>query len=80
MPALPPENPQAASRVVQQIIDRAGDLAANPSLDSSRPGRVAGTRELVIAPSYIIPFRIKGGALQVIRAFHARQCWPGKLP
>jgi len=74
------DNSQAATRVIQQIIDRVDNLAANPSLDGSRPGRVAGTRELVIPPSYIIPFRIKAGALQVIRVFHARQRWPNKLP
>ena len=79
MRALPPESLQAASRIVQQIIDRVDDLAANPNLDSRRPGRVAGTGELVIPPSHIIPFRIKGGVLQVIRAFHARHCRPGKL-
>ena len=74
------DNPQAASRVIQQIVERVDDLAANPNLDTSRPGRVAGTRELVIPPSYIIPFRIKGEVLQVIRVFHTRQRWPDKLP
>ena len=66
------DNPQAASKVIQQIVDRVDDLAANPSLDSSRPGRVAGTRELVIPAAYVIPF--------LIRVFHARQRWPDKLP
>ena len=74
------DNPQAESRVIQQIVERVDDLAANPNLDTSRPGRVAGTRELVIPPSYVIPFRIKGGALQVIRVFHTCQRWPDKLP
>jgi addiction module RelE/StbE family toxin len=74
------DNPQAATRVIQKIIDRVDDLAANSNLDSSRPGRVAGTRELVIPPSYIIPFRIKAGVVQVIRVFHTRQPWPNKLP
>lgn len=74
------DNPQAASRLVQQIVDRIDELAANSHLDTSRPGRVAGTRELVIPPSYIIPFRIKGGVLQVIRVFHTRQRWPDALP
>ena len=74
------DNPQAASRVIQQIVERVDDLAANPNLDTSRPGRVAGTRELVIPPSYIIPLHIKGGALQIIGVFHARQRWPEKLP
>jgi toxin ParE1/3/4 len=74
------DNPQAASRVIQQIVERVDDLAANPNLDTSRPGRVAGIRELVIPPSYIIPFRIKGGELQVIRVFHTPQRWPEKRP
>ena len=74
------DNPQAESRVIQQIVERVDDLAANPNLDTSRPGRVAGTRELVIPPSYIIPLHIKGGALQIIGVFHARQRWPEKLP
>jgi len=74
------DNPQAASRVIQQIVDRIDDLAANPNLDTSRSGRVAGTPELVIPPLSIIPFRIKGGALQVIRVFHTLQRWPETLP
>ncbi len=47
------DNPQAASRVIQQIVERVDDLAANPNLDTSRPGRVAGTRELVIPWHYL---------------------------
>ena len=74
------DDPQAASRVIQQIVDRVDDLAAGPNLDTSRPGRVAGTRELVIPPSYVIPFRVKGGGLQAIRVFHTRQRLPDKLP
>ena len=74
------DNPHAASRVIRQIVDRVDDLAANPNSDTRSPGRVAGTRELVIAPSCVIPFRIKGGALQVLRVFHTRQRWPDKLP
>jgi addiction module RelE/StbE family toxin len=73
-------NAQAARRVIQQIVERVDDLAANPNLDTSRPGRVAGTRELVIPPSYVIPFRVKGGGLQAIRVFHTRQRLPDKLP
>lgn len=74
------DDPQAASRVIQQIVDRVDDLAAGPNLDTSRPGRIAGTRELVIPPSYVIPFRVKGGGLQAIRVFHTRPRLPDKLP
>jgi plasmid stabilization system protein ParE len=67
------DNPQAASKVIQQIVERVDDLAANPNSDTRRPGRIAGTRELVIAPSCVIPFRIRGGVVALIRVFRARQ-------
>jgi len=36
-----------------------------------RPGRVLGTRELVVPDtSYIIPYRVRGNTLEVLRVFH----------
>ncbi len=67
------DNPHAASRVIRQIVNRVDDLAANPNSDTRSPGRVAGTRELVIAHSCVIPFRIRGGVVALIRVFRARQ-------
>ena len=39
-----------------------------------RPGRVSGTRELVIPGTpYIIPYRIRGERLKLVAVFHGRQ-------
>ena len=44
---------------------------------SGRPGRVAGTLELVIPRlPYIVPYRIKGDAIEVLRIYHAARMWP----
>ncbi|MHB8771998.1 MAG: type II toxin-antitoxin system RelE/ParE family toxin [Syntrophales bacterium] len=42
-----------------------------------RPGRVKGTRELVIVRSpFIVAYRIKGKAVQILRILHGAQQWP----
>jgi toxin ParE1/3/4 len=42
-----------------------------------RPGRVPGTRELVIAHMpYIVPYRVRGEAIQILRVYHSARRWP----
>ena len=73
------ENPTAASRMVERIRAAVARLAVSPAL--GRPGRVMGTRELVIPHTpYIVPYRIKGEALQIITILHSAQRWPDALP
>ncbi len=74
------DNPVAAQGTVQRIVAAIDALAENPQLDVSRTGRVAGTRELVVTPNYLVPYRIKNGTLEVLRVMHARQHWPDRLP
>lgn len=51
---------------VKAKVDALGDF---PAL--GRPGRVLGTRELVIDRyPLIIPYRVVGDELQVLRVFH----------
>lgn len=45
-----------------------------------RPGRVPGTRELVIANTpFLVPYRVKGDTVIVLRVFHGARRWPGVL-
>jgi toxin ParE1/3/4 len=45
-----------------------------------RPGRVVGTRELVVHDTpYVIPYRVRDNIVEVIRAFHAARRWPKKF-
>jgi toxin ParE1/3/4 len=51
----------------------------NPA--AARPGRVAGTRELVIVGTpYIVPYRVKADVIQIITVLHGAQRWPDRLP
>ena len=73
------DNPTAASRMIERIRAAVMGLAASPAL--GRPGRVAGTRELVIPGTpYIVPYRVKGGVVQIITILHGAQRWPDTLP
>lgn len=45
-----------------------------------RSGRVKGTREWVVARTpYIVAYRIKGDAVQVLRVLHGTQQWPRRF-
>ena len=72
------DNPKAANRIASTLVDAVERLAELPSL--GRPGRVAGTRELVVSGTpYVIPYRVRGDRLEVIAVFHSRQKWPARL-
>jgi len=73
------DNPEAAMRVVLRIRAVVQRLATTPAL--GRPGRVAGTRELVVPGTpYIVPYRITGDIVQIITVLHSAQRWPDQLP
>jgi toxin ParE1/3/4 len=72
------ENPAAAGRVAMALLAAVERLAELPNL--GRPGRVFGTRELVVPGTpYVIPYRLRGGRLEIIAVFHGRQRWPQRL-
>jgi toxin ParE1/3/4 len=53
-------------------------LADHPEL--GRAGRVPGTRELVIPSTpYLIPYRVRGQRIDILRVFHGRRRWPSSL-
>jgi len=72
-------NPPAANRMVLRIRAAVARLATSPEL--GRPGRVTGTRELVIPGTpYIVPYRVRGDIVQIITVLHSAQRWPDRLP
>jgi toxin ParE1/3/4 len=72
------DNPAAARRVVLRILRAVDLLKKNPAM--GRAGRVAGTRELVVAGTqYLVPYRVRGEAVEILRVFHAARKWPEKL-
>jgi addiction module RelE/StbE family toxin len=67
-----------ATCVAEKILASVELVARHPSM--GRPGRVAGTRELVVAGTpYVIPYRVRRERLELIAVFHGRQKWPSRL-
>lgn len=72
------DSQDAARRVAERILECVDRLQEQPLM--GRPGRVRGTRELVIAGTpYIAPYRVKGDVMEMIAVFHGRQKWPRRL-
>ncbi len=71
------DDPVAAGLVVRRVLDAVSQLAAQPGL--GRPGRVPGTRELVVPKTrYIVPYLVRGEVVQVLRVFHTSRRLPGR--
>ena len=72
-------DPAAAKRVALHILYCVECLLAeNPKLGA--PGRVPGTRELVIPkPPYIVPYRVRGARIEIARVYHTARRWPDGL-
>ncbi|MFA6972762.1 MAG: type II toxin-antitoxin system RelE/ParE family toxin [Gallionella sp.] len=69
------ENSKAAAEMFMYVKNKVDALGEFPS--SGRPGRVPGTRELVIDRyPFLVPYRVVGDELHVLRVFHTRR----KLP
>ncbi len=69
------DNPKAAKRVIKELKETV-DLLMTVQ-DMGRPGRVHGSREL-IKSHYIIPYRIKGKRIEILRVFDSSQKPPEK--
>jgi toxin ParE1/3/4 len=64
-----------ADRIAMQIINSVQQLARLPM--SGRPGRVAGTRELVISNTpFIAAYALDHGRVVVLAIYHGVQQWP----
>ena len=68
------DNPDAALALIDEIQGKVAQLPAHPK--RCRPGRVKGTRELVVRPNYIVVYAETTSAVTVLRVLHAAQMWP----
>ena len=67
----------AALLVVKRVLEAVATLAQQPGL--GRPGRVPGTRELIVAKTrYIVPYRVRGQAVEILRVFHSSRRLPDR--
>ena len=72
------DNPSAAARLVDTIARSVELPAQHPGL--GRPGRLEGTRELVVANTpYLVPYRVRNNVVEILRVFHGARKWPQKF-
>jgi toxin ParE1/3/4 len=68
------DNPDAAQRLKDEIEAKAAKLPDHPKL--YRSGRVAGTREMVVRPNYLVIYSEDAQVVTILRVLHAAQQWP----
>jgi toxin ParE1/3/4 len=71
------DNPPAAENEMNKVLETVKRLSDNPAI--GKAGRVAKTRELVVAGTpYIVIYRAKGNRMEILRIFHSARQWPIK--
>ena len=71
------DNAERAKSFALEIQAKTNSLAKFPGI--GRAGRVRGTRELVIHPNYIIPYRVRSNVVEILRIQHVARRWPKRL-
>ena len=71
-------NPAAAFQMLKTIRSRISNLVEYPR--SGRPGRIKGTRELIISHTpYIVSYRINKSGNEVLAVLHGARRWPDEF-
>jgi addiction module RelE/StbE family toxin len=68
------DNPDAAQQLKDDIEAKVAKLAEHPKL--YRPGRVAGTREMIVRRNYVVVYAEDARVVSILRVLHAAQQWP----
>jgi toxin ParE1/3/4 len=69
------DSPTAAQQVVARITDAVDGFATFPTM--GRPGRVIGTRELIVPGTpYVVAYRVRESTVEVLAVMHSAQQWP----
>ena len=69
------DSPRAAIAVDDRLAERIAGLLAFPL--AGRPGRVEGTRELVVVGTpYVVIYSVTDDLIRILRILHGAQRWP----
>lgn len=68
------DNPAAAD-AFRAMVYRKTDLLASLPL-AHRAGRLAGTREMVVHPHYIVVYAATPDSVTILRILHSARNWP----
>ena len=68
------DNPAAAIELDVEFEAVAENARRRPTL--YKPGRMKGTREIVVRPNYVMVYRVAGDVVEVLRVLHAARQWP----
>lgn len=72
------DSPLAAVAIDEHIAQAARRLVDFP--ESGRPGRVLGTRELVIPRTpYVAAYALTPDSVRILRVLHGAQMWPDDI-
>jgi len=69
------DNTEAAHRMATRIIEAVEYLIDQPNI--GRPGRLSGSRELIVSGTpFIVVYWVLGAAVQILRVLHHARKWP----
>jgi toxin ParE1/3/4 len=68
------ERPEAARRLALDVLQAIEGLRTFPN--RGRPGRVQGTRELVLTRPFLAVYEVREEEVQVLRILHGARQWP----
>lgn len=68
------DNPLAALELDDEIEEKTAALIKHPRL--YKPGRMKGTREMVVRPNYVVVYQDGKQAVTILRVLHTAQQWP----
>ena len=70
------DNAMVAGKMASRVQEAVEYLVEQPNI--GRPGRLDGTRELVVSGTpFIIVYLIREGVVQILRVLHHARRWPG---
>ena len=69
------DNPVKATAFVLEILEKVESILPQYP-GAGKPGRLLGTRELVIHENYLVPYRVIGTQIEILRVLHTAREWP----